>query len=99
MTINATDRPPRAATYSALDAIRRKAQETERVARWARKPEPGIFAATVALPADLGEPDERLSGTSPILGLPFETLIYPRDKDTGQRVVFRRFLVKIHNFD
>ncbi len=62
-----------------------------------REPEPGIKAASYPLP-DLGPPDERLCGSSPLLGLPFEELIW-KSRDSGRSTVFRRFRVRIHGHD
>ena len=45
----------------------------------------------------LGPPTERLYGSSPILKLPFEELLWK--VEGGPAVVFRRFKVRIHNFD
>ena len=93
---NHPDRPLRASTYAALDALRRRAQEDEEEAKRLRQPEPGIYAATYPIP-DLGEPTERLLGSSPLLGLPFETLIWK--VACGPAVVFRRMKVRCHGFD
>ena len=88
--------PPRSATYHGLDAARRRSQSVQSLALRRREPEPGIKCATYPLP-DLGPPTERLYGSSPILKLPFEELLWK--VEGGPAVVFRRFKVRIHNFD
>ena len=90
------NKPPRASSYASLDAIRRRSQEVEEEAKRLRMPERGFHAATVPLP-DLGPPDERMYGASPILGLPYEELVWK--VQGGPAVVFRRFRVRIHGFD
>ena len=88
--------PPRQATWNQLDDARRRAQSIQSLALAARCPEPGIHCATHPLPLQT-PPTERLPGTSPILGLPFETLVWK--VEGGPAVVFRRMKVRIHGYD
>ena len=103
MTLDANDpnrhpeAPPRSGSYEGLDAARRRVQSVQSLLRAAGTPEPGIFHATYPLPRST-MPDERLPGSSPVLGLPFEELVWKKT-DTEPAVVFRRFKVRIHGHD
>ena len=103
MTLDASDpnrhpeAPPRSGSYEGLDAARRRAQEKVRLASVAGTPEPGIHCATYTLPRS-AMPDERLPGSSPVLHLPFEELVWNKT-ETEPKMVWRRFKVRIHGFD
>ena len=88
--------PPRSGSWTGLDEARRRAQEKVRLALAAGQPEAGIYCATHSLPLQT-PPTERLPGTSPLLGLPFETLVWK--VEGGPAVVFRRMKVRVHGYD
>ena len=89
--------PPRSGSYEGLDVARRREQEKVQLALAAGTPEPTIHHATFPLPRST-MPDERLPGTSPVLGLPFEELVWEKT-ESEPKVVFRRFKVRIHGYD
>ena len=89
--------PPRQASYRQLDEARRREQDKVQLALAAGTPEPGIHCATFKLPRST-TPDERLPGSSPILHLPFEELVWNKT-EAEPKMVWRRFKVRIHGFD